>query len=462
MTFANLKGEASRLDRLIAKYGGRVPRYTSYPTAVQFSSAVGESDFRRWLRALRRADGAISLYLHIPFCAQLCWYCGCHTKVVNAHAPVADYVTDLLTEIDRVADAVSDRLEVASVHFGGGTPNMLSPHELAIVLARIAKKFDLRSDADIAVEIDPRLLTRDWALGAAREGVTRASLGVQDFNPQVQAAIHRVQSFETVARARDALREAGIASINLDLMYGLPRQTLGSLEATTAQAIELAPDRLSLFGYAHVPWMKQHQALIKESELPDARTRLLMQRHAAMDFEAAGFQRLGLDHFARREDALAEASAEHRMRRNFQGYTHDAADVVLGFGASAISRLPQGYAQNIADTREWRERIEKGRLPVARGVVLDEEDRFRAALIERLMCDFFVDVAEVAERHAWPLAEFDIDCKRLAEMEMYGLVYLSDGTVSVTEDGRDFVRSIAAVFDRYLERGEGVKHAQGV
>ncbi|MGA3304161.1 MAG: radical SAM protein, partial [Methylovirgula sp.] len=325
-----------------------------------------------------------------------------------------------------------------------------------------AKKFDLKPDADIAVEIDPRLLTREWASAAAREGVTRASLGVQDFNPQVQAAIHRVQPFETVARARDALRDAGIASINLDLMYGLPRQTLGSLEATTAQAIELEPDRLSLFGYAHVPWMKPHQALIKETELPDARTRLLMQRQAAMDLEDAGFCRLGLDHFARREDALAEASAEHRMRRNFQGYTNDAADVVLGFGASAISRLPQGYAQNVADTRGWRERIEKGRLPVARGVVLDEEDRFRAALIERLMCDFFVDVAEVAEQHAWPLAEFEIDCKRLAEMEMDGLVYLSDGTVGVTEDGRDFVRSVAAVFDRYLERGTPARHAQGV
>src|SRR5579872_2827127 len=361
------------LDRLIAKYGGRVPRYTSYPTALQFSPAVGAKTYRQWLAALRRKDGAVSLYLHIPFCRRLCWYCGCHTKVANTHAPIADYVGDLLAEIELVASAVAERLRVCAIHFGGGTPNILAPDELTLILDRLSKKFDVLPDADIGVEVDPRLLREDWAKAAARAGVKRASLGVQDFDAQVQAAIHRIQPYETVARACDMLREAGVGALNFDLIYGLPRQSLASLETTTAKAVTLGPDRLSLFGYAHVPWLKSHQKLMPEAELPAPRTRLLMQRQAAADLEMAGYRRLGLDHFARRRDALAAAFASGKMRRNFQGYTNDGADVLIGFGASAISHLPQGYAQNEAETRHWRGKIEARLLPTARGVAIDAE-----------------------------------------------------------------------------------------
>lgn len=453
--------EIDRLDHLIAKYGGRVPRYTSYPTAVQFSAAIGAADYHQWLAALGRADGALSIYIHVPFCAKLCWYCGCHTKIVNSHAPIADYVEDLLAEIDLVAGALSERLAIGSIHFGGGTPNMLSPDELTVILGRLAEKFDLGDVADIAVEIDPRVLSHDWITAATRAGVKRASLGVQDFCAEVQAAINRIQPYGLVARAVEALRTAGMGSINLDLMYGLPRQSLSSLEVTIAETMTLAPDRLSLFGYAHVPWLKPHQKLIAEADLPDARMRLTMQRHAAALFEAAGFQRLGLDHFARPQDRLANAAAEQHMRRNFQGYTTDAANALLGFGASSISHLPQGYVQNAADVAQWRAQIEAGALPVTRGIALGASDFFRAEIIERLMCDFHVDLAEVAARHGRALADLDREYALLADMEVDGIVTLDGSIVGVTGEGRDFVRSVCAVFDRYLDR-DGLRHAQGV
>jgi oxygen-independent coproporphyrinogen-3 oxidase len=453
--------EIDRLDHLIARYGGRVPRYTSYPTAVQFSAAVGAQDYRAWLAALSAADGPVSIYIHIPFCAQLCWYCGCHTKIVNAHGPVADYVDDLLAEIDHVAAKLSQRLAIGAVHFGGGTPNMLAPSELSRIMARLAQNFDLAADADIAVELDPRLLTRAWAVAAADCGVTRVSLGVQDFRKSVQAAIHRLQPYTLIAAVVDTLHAAQISAINLDLMYGLPRQTLTGLETTVEEALTLAPDRLSLFGYAHMPWLKPHQKLIAEKDLPDARTRLLMQRQAARLLEQAGFARLGLDHFAHRSDALTRAALERRLRRNFQGYTSDSADVLLGFGASAIGRLPQGYVQNAADIGQWRRAIEAGELPSLRGVALSEDDRFRSDIIERLMCDFSVDLAAVAARHGRGIEDLDTEFDELNDMAADGLVEITDSRIDVTQDGRDFVRSVGAVFDRYLDRG-AARHAQGV
>lgn len=462
--FAAASGEAGAaiddLDGLIAKYGGRVPRYTSYPTAVQFSADVGADAHRVFLGELGRADGPVSLYLHVPFCAQLCWYCGCHTKVVNGREPIAEYVDDILAEIDLVAAALPERLAVGSVHFGGGTPNMLAPAELARILERLAAKFDISAETDIAVEIDPRLLTTEWTQAAVLGGVSRASLGVQDFRPEVQQAINRVQPYGLVAAAVDRLHAAGIDAINLDLMYGLPRQTLASLETTVAEALTLAPDRLSLFGYAHVPWLKPHQKLIGERALPDARLRLLMQRRATQCLETAGFRRLGLDHFAKPDDRLAGLAAEKRMRRNFQGYTTDTADVLLGFGASAISRLPKAYVQNAAEVGAWRHSIEDGQLPTARGVTVDADDRLRGKIIERLMCDFAVDPAALAAEQD-VVTDFSDEYALLAEMEADGLLCREGTKILVTPEGRDFVRSVCAVFDRYLDR-QAPRHAPGV
>lgn len=449
------------IDRLIADYGGRAPRYTSYPTAIQFTPDIAARQYGQWLHGLKRESGPISAYLHIPFCERMCWYCGCNTAVVNRRGPIADYVGRLLGEIDLVAATLGERLEIGNIHFGGGTPNMLAPEEIGAILARLAQRFDIAPGAEIAAEIDPCTLTEEWVKAAAAGGMNRASLGVQDFDPDVQKAINRIQPYETTARAVELLRAAGAQSLNVDLIYGLPRQTFEGLEKTIDLALALGPDRLSLFGYAHVPWMKAHQKLIREDELPDARLRYRMQRRAADLLEERGWRRLGLDHFARPDDSLAAAAAEGRMRRNFQGYTTDEAPVLIGFGASSIGRMPQGYVQNASAVPIWREKLERGQLPVARGVEMTADDRFRAAIIERLMCDFSVDLAEVCAAHDRPLADLDEAFARLAPMQADGIVQLHGSTVEATRTGRDFVRSICTAFDMHLERG-AARHSAGV
>ena len=446
---------------LVAKYGGRAPRYTSYPTAVQFSDAVGAGDYARWLGRLGPQHGPASLYLHIPFCDRMCWYCGCHTAVVNKRGPIEDYVGLLLREIDLVAGHLPHRLAASAIHFGGGTPNMLAPSEFAAILDRLRAHFDLTADAEIAVELDPRLLTPDWVTTATAAGMNRASLGVQDFQPDVQQAINRIQPYDLVAAAAAQLRKAGVVSLNLDLMYGLPRQTLESLEHTIDQAISLNPDRLSLFGYAHVPWMKAHQKLIREDELPEAILRYRMQRRAAVVLEERGWTRLGLDHFANPADSLAKAAAQGRMRRNFQGYTTDNAATLIGFGASAIGALPEGYVQNAAAVPKWREKIAAGELTAARGVAATADDRFRAEIIERLMCDLGVDLAECCQRHDRPRADVESAYPRLDEMAADGLLVRRGPVIEATPVGRDFIRSIATVFDAYLD-AEAARHSLGV
>ncbi len=455
------QGGADRIDLLIAAYGGRAPRYTSYPTAIQFTPDVDARQYAAWLRGLRRKSGPISAYVHIPFCDSMCWYCGCNTAVVNRRGPIEDYVARLLTEIDLVAATLGERLEIGNIHFGGGTPNMLAPHEIGAILARLRLKFDIAPGAEIAAEIDPRTLTPEWVQAAAGGGMNRASLGVQDFDPAVQQAINRIQPYEVVAKAAELLNATGIHSLNMDLMYGLPRQTLPGLEKTIDMALALGPDRLSLFGYAHVPWMKAHQKLIREDELPDSRLRYQMQRRAADLLEARGWKRLGLDHFARADDSLAAAAEEGRMRRNFQGYTTDEAPVLIGFGASSIGRMPQGYVQNATAVPQWRERLGRGELPVARGVAMSEDDRFRADIIERLMCDFAVDLAEVCESHGRPLDDLADSISRLAPMQEDGIAQVRGAKVEATRTGRDFIRSICTAFDAHLEQG-AVRHSASI
>ena len=449
------------IDRLIERYGGRTPRYTSYPTAIQFTPDISAREYAAWLQSLRRQSGPVSLYLHVPFCDRMCWYCGCNTVVVNRRLPIEDYVTRLLGEIDLVASTMTERLVAGSVHFGGGTPNMLAPAEVGAVLAKLAERFDFAAGAEIAAEIDPRTLTAEWVQAAAAGGMNRASLGVQDFDSSVQKAINREQPFDVVACAAALLREAGVHSLNLDLMYGLPRQTLAGLEQTIDKALALAPDRISLFGYAHVPWMKAHQKLIIEDDLPDSRLRYQMQRRAADLLEERGWRRLGLDHFARPDDSLAAAAGEGRMRRNFQGYTTDEATTLIGFGASSIGRMPQGYVQNHATVPPWREALERGELPVHRGVAMSADDRFRAEIIERLMCDFTLDLAETCARLDRKVEDLAEAFEMLKPMEADGIVEVRGSVVEATRTGRDFIRSICAAFDAHLER-DAVRHSRGI
>jgi oxygen-independent coproporphyrinogen-3 oxidase len=445
--------------KLLCRYDGNAPRYTSYPTALQFTPAVDEAVYRGWLSELP-ANEAISLYVHIPFCARLCWYCGCNTRAVKAGKLVSDYVANLEQELALLEGALPGRMPVGSVHLGGGTPNMLSVDDLTQLFGALRHVFRFRPGADIAAELDPSVLTRDWVRAAVFHGLTRASLGVQALAPHVQAAVNRRESFEVVERAAGWLREAGIQSLNLDLMYGLPRQTVADVKETLDAVLTLKPERIALFGYAHVPWAKPHQKLIDAKDLPVAAARLEQSEAAAEHLAAEGYVRLGLDHFALPHDPLAVAAAGGRLRRNFQGYTDDPYATLIGLGASSIGSLPQGYVQNDARELTWRDTVAAGRLPIVRGVALTDEDRFRAAIIERLMCDLAVDLPAVCLAHARDPVELMGELTQLEPFVADGLITVEGGRIAMTDFGRPFLRAVAAVFDQHLKPAAG--HARVV
>jgi oxygen-independent coproporphyrinogen-3 oxidase len=430
---------------LVKKYARAVPRYTSYPTAPHFSDQVDETSYANWLA---RLDGAapVSLYAHIPFCDTLCWYCGCTTKMVRRYNPVRSYMTALLSEIELVAARCERRHSVSHVHLGGGSPSILDAADIHRLNDVFRANFDFRSDVDFAIEIDPRYTDFPRIKAFLAAGITRVSLGVQDFAENVQAAINRFQSFEQTSRAIDAFRDGGVNSVNIDLVYGLPHQTCDSVLATMEQVLALAPDRIALFGYAHLPSRLIHQRLIDESALPDAAERLAQSTLAAECLVDAGYIQVGLDHFARPGDSLVTG----RARRNFQGYTSDTADTLIGFGASAIGHLPQGYIQNVVPTGDYIRRVTAGSLATARGIELTGEDRVRGYVINALMCDMAVSIRELESRFGVLSAPVVDEIASLAARDNDGLVSRTDDGVRITERGRPFVRSICAQFDTYL------------
>lgn len=437
----------------------KAPRYTSYPTAPQFQESVDEAVYRRWLSALP-AETPLSLYLHVPYCRQLCWYCGCHMSVANNYKRVAAYVALLRREIALLGEALGGRRPVTAVHWGGGTPSILSGADFAAVMADLRGVFELAPSAEVAIEIDPRHLGREKAEALATAGVNRASLGVQDVNPHVQEAINRVQPFDMTRQASERLRAAGVQALNFDLMYGLPYQGLNDVKQTASLAADLRPDRISVFGYAHVPWMKKHQRMIDAAALPGAEARLAQAELAARVLSLKGYRAVGLDHFALPSDPLFQVAAEGRLRRNFQGYTTDQAEVLLGLGVSAIGSLPQGYAQNEKDLVAYGKALRADALPVCRGVTVTAEDRLRRAIIQSLMCDFAVDLTAAANDQGLAGFDFAEDLARLAPFSEEGLVQVKGSHLQVTREGKQALRLIAACFDAYL--GEGARYSQAV
>lgn len=418
-----------------------VPRYTSYPTAPHFHGGVEAGTAAAWLAALP-AQASLSLYLHVPYCAAMCSYCGCHTKVTRRREPIDAYIAALLTEIDLLARATTAR-RVTHLHWGGGTPGMLGAEGLQRVFTALAMRFDLSGLREHAIELDPRGLDDAMVRALAAMRVSRASLGVQDFNADVQRAIGRVQPFDVVAGAVARLRAAGITALNLDLIYGLPLQGRDGLERSLILAHALAPSRIALFGYAHVPWMRKHQRLIDEAELPGPAQRLDQAEAARRLLLSLGYAGVGLDHFAEPDDSLAVAARSGRLRRNFQGYTDDPADALLGLGASSIGRLPQGFVQNNPDIGGYRQAMAEGRLAVVRGLAMTADDHARATVIERLMCDFTVTPPAAMLQGAMP------ELQRLAES---GIITIEAGRLAMTEEGRPFLRLAAAAFDAHLSR----------
>lgn len=435
-----------------------VPRYTSYPTAPHFHAGVDAATTEGWLDAVPEGE-SVSLYLHVPFCDRLCWFCACHTKQTLRYEPVAAYLGSLIAEMRLVGRRLGRARPVAAIHLGGGSPTMLKPDDLRRLRRALDAAFAIRPDAALSVEIDPNDMDEDRLDALAAIGLTRASLGVQDFDPRVQAAINRAQSFETTARVVEGLRRRGVGAINLDLLYGLPHQTAATLEATLERALSLAPARIALFGYAHVPWFKKNQTMIDAAALPGPAERLEQAAMAAGRIVAAGYRPVGIDHFALPGDGLDRAAREGRLRRNFQGYADEACDTLIGLGASSVSRYRQGYAQNAAATGDYRRRVADGRLATVRGIALTGDDRLRGWIIERLMCDFAFSAGE-ARRLFGPAADAVLAEAALLAQAGRGLSRDGDRFVVDAAD-RPLVRTIAARFDAYLASGRG-RHSAAV
>jgi oxygen-independent coproporphyrinogen III oxidase len=434
-----------------------LPRYTSYPTAPHFAP-LAEAEYRGWLGGIGPAD-TLSLYLHIPFCRALCWYCGCHTSVTRNQARILDYAAALRREAALLAAALPGHAGVAALHLGGGTPSTIGAPALRDLFATLRAEFGFRPGAELAVELDPRVLDEAMVEALAEAGINRASLGVQDIAPEVQRRIGRIQPVECVETAVERLRRAGITGINLDLMYGLPGQTEAHVAASAGFAADLGASRVAVFGYAHVPWMKPHQNAIRTEDLPGALERLRQAKAAESVLARSGYRTIGLDHFARPEDSLAVAARERRLRRNFQGYTTDTAPVLLGLGASAIGSIATGsvagYAQNATDERKYVAAVQAGELPVRRGLALTPEDRLRRGVIERVMCDFALDLT------ALPPALVASAQPALARLAGDGLLDLMPDMLRVTPAGRRHVRHVAACFDAHLGTGAG-RHSRAV
>lgn len=437
-----------------------LPRYTSYPTAPHFHENINRETYKSWLKELN-ADSELSLYLHIPFCDTLCWFCGCHTKITRQYNPVSTYLKSLLQEALNVSSHISAAARVTHIHFGGGSPTILSTDDFSQTISTLKNSFNIIPDAHFAVEIDPRGLTLEHITSMTAAGVNRASIGIQDFNPKVQEAINRIQTFEETSEVITQLRENGGSSVNIDLLYGLPYQTLDSLKETIDKVISLKPERISFFGYAHVPWMKKHQSMIPEEALPGIDERMAQSEYSSRLLQEAGYVRIGFDHFAHPDDHMADALKNGTLRRNFQGYTTDNSTAVIGLGASAIGQFPQGYIQNRPEIGRYQAEIMNLGLATVRGYELNDDDRIRAFIIERLMCDLKFSEKMLQTRFGTRAAPLILEARQLLEHANNDYVVPTDDGFQITEKGRPYIRMICAHFDAYLKSGKG-RHSLAV
>ncbi|MBM7068784.1 oxygen-independent coproporphyrinogen III oxidase [Actibacterium sp. 188UL27-1] len=439
-------------------FDARVPRYTSYPPAPHFQPAVAPEATPRWLAQLPPGS-PLSIYVHIPFCRRLCWFCACRTQGVRSADPVRAYVETLLQEIRLIRQHLPEMPVLSRVHLGGGTPTLLTVEMLQRLIAALLDLAPMATDFELSVEIDPSEIDDARLDCLAEMGMNRASVGVQDFDPHVQDIIGRRQSFDLTKDVVDALRARGVFSINVDMLYGLPDQNQARLTETTQKVLSLNPDRLALYGYAHVPWMSRRQRLIPAETLPDGEARLMLFHTAARLSAWDGFHEIGIDHFARPDDGLARAHAQRTMRRNFQGYTDDPATALLGLGASAISRFPQGYAQNAPKTADYLARIRAGQLAVNRGHVFTKDDKLRSAMIEELLCYFTVTPRDISKTAQAPMHKVRALTAQMKEA-FPTLLDDWDDQLVLTPTGRVLARVIAASLDAYT--GEKNRHSAAI
>ncbi|MHB1092206.1 oxygen-independent coproporphyrinogen III oxidase [Thiobacillus sp.] len=436
---------------LLQKYSVPGPRYTSYPTAPYFRTTFSEADWDEALAA-SSADRGLSLYAHIPFCDTLCHFCGCNMVATRDYSKTQPYLVYLEQEMARTAQRVDPARTVRQLHWGGGTPTYLNPDDIRRLMGMMRQHFTLAPDAEISCEIDPRELTRAHLEALRESGFNRVSFGVQDMDPAVQEAVNRIQSHSLIQQVLDWSRELGFSSINLDLIVGLPKQTVTSFRRTLEQVTEWSPDRLAVFAYAHVPWLKKHQRLIKEEDLPDSATRLGLQQAVNEMLGAVGYVNIGLDHFARPDDELVHAQQNKTLWRNFQGYTTHKDSDILAFGVSSISQTADVYMQNDKNLKRYQERIGATGLAVERGLKLTRDDQIHRDAITRVMCDLELDFAAFGREWDIVVADYLVDAlTNLRPLADDGLVTLAPDRISVTPQGRLFLRNIGMCFDRYLK-----------
>ncbi|MGY3560251.1 oxygen-independent coproporphyrinogen-3 oxidase [Bradyrhizobium sp. USDA 4463] len=437
---------------LLNKYcDARLPWYTIYPAARDFSAIVGADTCATWLSRLL-PDDPVSLYIHVPFCRSICWYCGFPTSLARSKRPLRNYLAALWDEIGLVAEQVPSALPVSDVHFGGGTPTTVAPCDFLALMELLRHRFQFNNTTTIAIEIDPRRLTAEMVETLQAAGVSRASIGVQSFDPVVQRSVNRVQSEEVTASLVASLRQHGIRRINFDLLFGLPHQTVRSCVASARTVLAMRPDRLAVFGYAHVPSYMKRQRHIDETALPDNIARAEQAAAIADTLVSAGYHQIGLDHFALPGDELALAQKAGRLRRNSLGYSADTCKTVIGLGPSAIGRLREGYVQNEMSTTSYQEHIQAGRLATSKGYCLSAEDRLRAAIIERLMCDLQADIPAICTAHEFDPAFLLDSAGRLGMLAKDGIVDIEDGFIRVKQEHRFVIRAVAAAFDTCLDR----------
>lgn len=446
--------ETKSIFARLGLFDAKVPRYTSYPTAPHFSDRVGPDEVDSWVRAIP-GGSEVSLYVHIPFCRRLCWFCACRTQGTTTTSPVRGYLDTVLAELSMLGATLPEGVRLKRLHWGGGTPTLLDADMIQRLAAAIAKVAPFADGYEFSVEIDPNEIDTDRLEALSAAGMTRASIGVQDFDPDIQSIIGRDQSFEITAKTVEMLRAVGIDSLNADILFGLPHQTPQRMTSSVTKLLSLGPDRVALYGYAHVPWMARRQNLIPSDALPTPQERLILFEVARKLFVWDGYEEIGIDHFAIPSDGLARARKDGTLRRNFQGYTDDQSDVLIGIGASSISRFPQGYAQNQSATSRYAAAIERGTLATARGHAFAGDDLLRGRMIEALMCDFEIRVADMPGDTGTVR-----NLLQAAQDAFEGTLILQDDRLIIPEEARALTRMAARFFDAYtVEEG---RHASAI
>lgn len=449
---------------LVKKYNVAGPRYTSYPPATKFTDTISWEQLEAKLDANNRTPRDLSVYFHIPFCETLCWFCGCTTVITLNHDKGRDYIDYLGREVARLAPKLHPQRKAVQLHFGGGSPTFLRPDEIRRLGEIIHKHFTFSPDIEASVEVDPRRLTRDHLVALKEVGFNRASMGVQDFNPQVQEAIHRIQPREMTQQAMDWMRELGYGSINLDLIYGLPHQTVASFTETLDTVLEMKPDRLAVFSYAHVPWIKPSQKILEQKVLPTPETKLQVLKLVIEKLTANDqYVYIGMDHFAKPTDELTVAQRNKQLQRNFQGYSTRGGSDIYAFGMSSISQIPEAYWQNEKELPKYQAAVDAGKVPLHRAYFVTEEDQLRRETIMRAMCDFSLDFAALSQKFGINFEQhFAAELASLAPYEADGLVKRVPSGLEITDGGRLFIRNIAMCFDNTLTPAGERRHSKTI